>query len=222
MKPDNLKSELKVINNGTEEVSVQITAFKWSQDEMGEDQYEPTNDVIFFPKMVTIEKGKERIIRVGFRGGKINVKEETYRLFVEEIPGMAKSEESKLVFALKFGIPIFITPDKQLKEVVENVEVSEGVVSLTIINKGNIHFVAEMIRIRGVDKEGNELYKKEIRGWYNLHGISRIYKISLSEKECPDTALLHLNIESKDKPSEHTVKISENSCNKPTSLPLPQ
>ncbi|MBM4137860.1 MAG: molecular chaperone [Nitrospira sp.] len=57
--------KLNVRNSGDRDFSLQLRVYKWSQDAHGEDIYEETTDIVIFPKIVTIKKGEEKIIRIG-------------------------------------------------------------------------------------------------------------------------------------------------------------
>jgi len=74
-----------VINNGNEKIDFQVSAKEWKQDEKGKDIYEDTEDIIFFPKVMSVEPNSQRAIRVGLKTPP-SAREKTYRLFVQEIP----------------------------------------------------------------------------------------------------------------------------------------
>ena len=53
------------VNEGDEKIEVQMGASEWTQDAEGKDRYTETNDLVFFPKIMTIESKEERILRAG-------------------------------------------------------------------------------------------------------------------------------------------------------------
>jgi fimbrial chaperone protein len=175
---------LKITNEGNEKVTVQLNAKEWTQDEQGQDVYEDTKDIVFFPMIADIEKGEERIIRVGYQGQKQMQEEKTYRLFVEELP-VSKPGEMALKFALKLGIPIFIQP---LKETVawsiNGVDLSKGRLTVKVKNSGNTHFVVNTIKAVGLDGSGKEVFSRYINGWYTLAGVSKPFGMTVSYEEC--------------------------------------
>ena len=175
---------LKVTNNGAEKVTIQLEAKEWSQDQNGKDAYTDTMDIIFFPKIVDIEKGEERIIRVGYKGDKSGSKEGTYRLFIQELP-IAKPGEMALKFALNLSIPVFIKPLEVVKEIsIQEVNLSEGRVLVKVRNSGNAHFIVSRIRAIGLGDSEAEVFSKDIDGWYILSGKIKTYAIDISEDEC--------------------------------------
>ena len=64
----------------------EITVFKWSEDEKGKMILEPSADVTFFPKLVELAGGASRNIRIGINAGVARDVEQSFRLFVEELP----------------------------------------------------------------------------------------------------------------------------------------
>lgn len=77
---------LSITNQGKAPLTVDVAASRWLQDATGKDYYEKTDDLIFFPKTLTIAPGKERVIRTGIKVPAVK-DENTYRLFIEERPG---------------------------------------------------------------------------------------------------------------------------------------
>ena len=52
----NVKSGVfSVINNGNEKIDFQVSAQEWNQDAKGKDVYMDTKDIVFFPKVMTVE-----------------------------------------------------------------------------------------------------------------------------------------------------------------------
>ena len=60
---------LVVRNESTSAVRLQLSAFSWAQSVEGEMQLQPTEDIVFFPALFTLEPGQERKVRVGTTGG---------------------------------------------------------------------------------------------------------------------------------------------------------
>ncbi len=75
-----------VANDSDDRLQVQMKAYEWTQDAEGKDRYEETGEILFFPRMMILERKEEKILRAGIRVPAV-AKEKTYRLFIEEIPG---------------------------------------------------------------------------------------------------------------------------------------
>lgn len=85
---------LKLRNQDNSPGSFQFKVFKWEQNAQGEDKLTPTEDIILFPSLLTVEPQGERQIRLGSKVP-INTVEKTYRLIVEELPTKNQSTHSE-------------------------------------------------------------------------------------------------------------------------------
>lgn len=56
---------ITIVNEGSDKLNVQMKAFEWTQNADGKDQYTETNDIIFFPRIMALEKNTEKILRAG-------------------------------------------------------------------------------------------------------------------------------------------------------------
>jgi fimbrial chaperone protein len=187
---------ITVINEGEEKLHVQMKAFEWSQDADGKDQYVETNDIIFFPRMMTLEKKEEKILRAGIKIP-ATTKEKTYRLFIEEILGPRKAEGVgvNVAIAIRFGVPIFVKPFKEdAKGVIEKIELSKGILNVHVKNAGNVHFIINSVNIKGKNVKEEEVFSKELSGWYLLNNVSRIYTTPIPGEFCKNIAKLDIEV----------------------------
>ncbi len=185
---------ITIVNEGKDRLNVQMKAFEWTQNADGKDEYTQTNDIIFFPRIMSLEKSEEKILRAGIKIP-ATTKEKTYRLFIEEIPEPKKAEGVNVAIAIRFGVPIFVKPLKEeLKGEIEKVELSKGVLSALIRNKGNTHIIIQSVNIKGKNAKGEETLLKELSGWYLLNGVSRVYTLSVLKESCKDLARLDVEV----------------------------
>jgi fimbrial chaperone protein len=186
---------ITVVNEGDDKLNVQMRAFEWTQNADSKDQYTETKDIIFFPRIMTLEKSEEKILRAGIRIP-ATTKEKTYRLFIEEIPGPKKAEGVNVAIAIRFGVPIFVKPLKEeVKGEIEKVDLLKGVLNAFVKNIGNAHFIINSVDIKGKNIKGEEIFSKELSGWYLLSGVSRRYTVAIPQEVCK--ALSRLDIEVK-------------------------
>jgi len=186
---------ITIVNEGGDRLNVQMRAFEWTQNADGKDQYTETNDIIFFPRIMTLEKSEDKILRAGIKIP-ATAKEKTYRLFIEEIPEPKKAEGVNVAIAIRFGVPIFVKPLKEeVKGEIEKVDLSKGILNALVKNIGNSHFVINSVDIKGKNVKGEETFSKELSGWYLLNGVSRRYTIIIPQEVCK--ALSRLDIEVK-------------------------
>lgn len=163
-----------------EPLTVQMKAFTWTQDAEGKDVYEETKDVLFFPRIATIDPRSNRVIRAGFELPR-EAHEKTYRLFIEEVPPPRKDAQGAMIsVTVRFGVPIFVKPasEPELRGEISSVRVANGMVHATVKNTGNVHF---MLTDTGIES-GNQADKKS--GWYLLAGASREHSFKIPEPAC--------------------------------------
>ncbi len=192
--PGEKSASITVFNEDKAPISFQVKAMEWTQDHNGKDIYTVTGDIIFFPKVFTVEPAKERLIRIGVKN--INPqKEKTYRLFVEEIPSEEAKEGVAVRIALRFGIPVFIKPLKEeIKWEIKKKAVEKGTFILEIENTGTQHFYLNYIRLTGKGKENpqKEVFSREIKGWYILSGTKRVFQEKIDD--CDKISSINLQV----------------------------
>ncbi len=172
---------ITITNDDDDKLQLQMKAFEWTQDADGKDKYEETDDLIFFPKIATVEKGEQRLLRTGYKIPATE-KEKTYRLFIEEISGPKKTpaQGAQIAVAIRFGVPVFLKPLKEeVKGAVQSVKYSDGKLHININNPGNTHFKINNIQLKTGDKTAEDQ-----AGWYLLSGASRTYSFALTPQAC--------------------------------------
>jgi fimbrial chaperone protein len=202
---DKVRLEKLVIKNVSDtDFPVQVHVYEWSQNEKGEDVYGETQDIVVFPKIMTIKKGEERYIRLGanvFPG----IKEKTYRVYVEEMPSETKEQQGATVrLFMKVGIPIFITPPNKIedKAEIESLSMDKGKIQVKVKNSGNSHFIVTGINVRGMNAEGQEAFNRSIGGWYILSGMDKAYETDVPSGACGNISSYDIEL----KTSKATIK----------------
>lgn len=172
-------------NNGAEAISFTVDASEWLQDKNGQDSYAPTQDLIFFPKAITVPAKQERVVRTGIKVPAIS-QEKTYRLFIKEAAAPKKTEGTAVAIAIQFGVPIFAKPakDEVKAEITPTIAANGQQVEMSVTNSGNVHFRIRTITLTGKDSEGKEIMRQEVNGWYLLAGSARTYYAPLPAESC--------------------------------------
>ena len=203
---------LRIVNQGDNRVTVQLDAKSWQQDETGQDIYEETGDIIFFPKITTLEKGEERIIRIGYRGKQEQV-EKTYRLFMQELP-VTESGGMALQLALTITIPIFVEPEKAEKAawIAETAGLSDEALRIKVRNNSNRHIVVSRITAVGLDESGREVFSKNAAGWYTLAQTSRIYAVPIPYEECLKVKTIRVKTDLEKDSKTFTLDVGKEMC----------
>jgi len=187
---------LTVKNRSDEALNVQLKAFEWSQDTDGKDKYQETTDLIFMPKIATVDKQGEQVVRVGIKMP-ATTREKTYRLFIEEIPKPRKAESSSIAIAIRFGVPIFVKPLKEeMKGEIEKFAAIKGELSASVSNSGTAHFNISAVNFRLRNVKGEELFSGESKGWYLLSGVSRRYSTAFPAELCKEAVAAEIDVKS--------------------------
>jgi len=189
---------LTLHNDSSEALRFQISAFAWSQDAKGGIQLGATDDVTFFPALLTLQPGEERKVRVATTVTPKDV-EKTYRIFFEELPPLETPKEkagAQVRILTRMGIPIFVTPEKANAEVVvENAKVQAGHVMFDVKNTGNMHFAVQSVKLKGSNAAGEAIFDKQVEGWYVLPGSPRSYDFEIPAGDCSKLKKIGLEIQ---------------------------
>jgi len=173
-------SSITITNTDTANLKVQVQLYEWVQDQNGKDSYIPSEDLLYFPRLATIAGGSNQIVRVGLRVSPNEVTEKSYRLFVEELPDQKTRTGSQLTVALRFGVPLFIKPDKEEpRGKIESISLDKGQLHVVVSNNGNVHFMITSISVVSAD-----LYSAEMSGWYLLPAAKREYLFKVPPERC--------------------------------------
>jgi fimbrial chaperone protein len=99
---------MKLRNEGTKPLDAQIRIFQWTQVD-GADVLTPTNDVVASPPVASLRPGTDYTVRIVRTKKEPAVKEEAYRLLVDELPEAAGGQAASVNIALRYSIPVFFT-----------------------------------------------------------------------------------------------------------------
>lgn len=210
-------SELLVVENQSQEsVRLQVTVFGWNQSPRGEIELAPTEDVVFFPALLTLEPGKERKIRIGV-AKPAGAVEKTYRVFVEELPPLEKPSEvgnrSEVKVLTRFGVPIFVQPSKITRTgAIENAKLEAGTVKFQVKNTGNAAFSLVSVRASGAGADGNQTFESQAAGWYVLAGGERIYEIAIPPADCRRTKTISVEATTGSNPFRASLAVAPEAC----------
>jgi fimbrial chaperone protein len=201
-----------IANDSNDRLQVQMKAFEWTQDAEGKDRYVETGEILFFPRLMILEGKEEKILRAGIRVPAA-AKEKTYRLFIEEIPGPRKAEGVNVAVAIRFGVPIFVKPLKEeVRGEVGAMTMSAGALLIPVNNTGNVHFVVQSIFLRGRNGAGEEIFSRELSGWYLLSGVSRGYTTTVPPGTCETMAVIEAEVKTDKLPFRGRMLVDRSMC----------
>lgn len=204
-----------VTNDGDRTLSLEISAMEWSQDQDGQDVYQPASDLIFFPKQLVIEPKTERVIRTGIKVP-ATAREKTYRLYIREVPDPQRSPENAVAIAIQFGVPVFVAPPKEeLRGEITGVAMEGGQISVTVRNQGNTHFRVNKVRLQAIAASGEPLDVVEAPGWYLLAGSQRSFQAELPVELCRRADSFDILVESDRLTLSGTTDVHKAKCPAP-------
>jgi fimbrial chaperone protein len=201
---------LVLTNTGPEAINVQVSAYAWRETKYGQPDLAPTRDVVFYPSIVSLNAGEARKIRVAVTR-KVAAVELTYRIFVEELPPPQKVAGGIRVLA-RFGIPIFLRPRDPQAQPAATLRMVSDHVELALANRGNSHFIASSVRVRGRSAEGVPVFEQDLVGWYVLARSERVYEIALPRLLCEQLDSLEAVVVSDGLTFESQSKVARASC----------
>ncbi|PKN12358.1 MAG: hypothetical protein CVU69_07690 [Deltaproteobacteria bacterium HGW-Deltaproteobacteria-4] len=205
---------ITLYNEGENKISLQVKSYTWSQDSDGKDQYQEDAELVFFPRLLTIEPGKSQVLRVGMQIPATS-SEKTYRLFIEEIPEARKADQgATIAITLRFGIPIYVAPLKsEPRGEFTEATLDKGQIVTVIKNTGNVHFRIQSVQLIAKDANGAEVLRRKIDGWYLLSGASRPYLFTLPPEECRQAATLEILADTDREDIATAIKVDPQACN---------
>ena len=178
----NKTDSITVSNDEPErKIEMQVKLVEWTQDAKGNDVYVESNDLVFFPRIFAIDKQDQRVVRVGLKVPAAAI-EKSYRLFIEELPPPADpgKKGAQVLFVLRFGVPIFVRPDKeQLAGAIEGMEATPTAATIIVKNTGNQNFQIQSLSIKS-----GAAYEKEIVGGYVLAGSTKHITAQFPPETC--------------------------------------
>lgn len=194
----NASESVAVTNQSAQQLRLQISGFSWAQDASGAMQLQQTDDLVFFPQLLTLEPGETRRVRIGSTAPQGPL-EKTFRVFMEELPSLESLRNPKgaqLTIRMKVGIPVFIAPSapQQLKGEVRNGDVRGSVLTFDVANTGNTHFPIQQVQVTGMGA-GGRVFHQNITGWYVLAGGVRRFSIPLSKTRCQALRSVDVNVQ---------------------------
>jgi fimbrial chaperone protein len=185
---------VRLINSGAVPLTLQVSAARWTQNAQGEDQYQSSDELIFFPRVLTVPPGEERILRAGIKQP-LAEQEHTYRLFIEEIPEPQPTGSSSVQIAVRFGLPVFVAPQQPKPAAqIDVLTLVSGSAEVRLSNTGNRHLLPTTLAYKGLAADGRVVFTHPVQPWYLLPGTIRTFKQPLSADECRQTSVLRFEL----------------------------
>jgi fimbrial chaperone protein len=143
---------LTIHNAGTSPLNAQIRVFRWTQIN-GEEKLEPTNDVVASPPVTRLVPNADYTVRIVRVTKQPIAKEESYRLFVDELPNPKAQRNRVVTFVLRYSIPVFFySGNAEEAKLIWSIEQSGGRIHVAVTNAGDRHVRISALKIH----EGND------------------------------------------------------------------
>jgi len=208
----NKTGSVKVINEGDTLLRFQLKASRWSQDDTGTDFYEETQDLVFFPRILSIPPGEERMVRAGYKIPATDA-EKTYRLFIEQIPEKSPTSAAQVSILIRFGVPIFSAPLKPLAQgKIEDIKIEDNNLKFNLINSGNTNLQIHSIAAKGFNAEETESFTESIKGWYLLNRHNRRHSIPLPSNICSQTRKIDISVQADKLDFHKVIELTPEQC----------
>jgi len=209
-------SEIAVRNDDSAALRMQVQAMSWRQDASGQDQYEPADGLLYFPRAMEIPPGETRIIRVGVRAAPATI-EETYRVFVEELPPATPATpvagSASLQVLLRVGVPVFVAPAQaNPKTEITRLELRGATAEWVVANTGNVHLRAERVELTGVARDGTTLFTQPFQERYFLAGVAKTLRFDIPPEKCSQLAALEAAVVGENLDLKRKLDVALGSC----------
>jgi len=202
---------LTLHNESTETLSFQLSVFSWAQSSSGEMQLQPTQDIVFYPPLLTLKPSETRRVRVG-TATPFDVREKAYRIFVEELPPSTAPKGVRVL--TKMGIPIFLRPAKEVATAsLVDVRHQDGMLKFTLSNVGTVHFVPRSIKVRGLAGSAPG-FEREIDGWYLLAGGRRDFEVALPKDGCAQVTSVIVDVQFESGQVQERLQTPNGACSR--------
>ena len=175
--PEGRSEILQVRNESGRPLTLQARLYAWGQEgDPATDRYDPTSSLLFFPRMVTLAPGEQKVIRIAPRVPPADA-ERTFRLYLEEIPDPVRPAGTFLRTQLRIGVPLFVAPrEAHVAARLENLRFDGETVAFRVRNDGNVHVPPASFRVEAFDAAGASLFTEQWSGWYVLPGASAVFE----------------------------------------------
>lgn len=145
LKAEDKLTTLNISNGNDTEATFQLAVYKWTRVN-GEDVYTESKDLLVTPVVFSFAPDKTQLIRIAQKHNKVIKTEQSYRLFLKEVPSRQATENNSVNVVLQFGVPIFLVPDKSNSGDLKCKFTSkEDKLKLTCKNTHNLHVLATAI-----------------------------------------------------------------------------
>jgi fimbrial chaperone protein len=208
---------ITIRNDSDAALRLQISTRAWGQTPDEALHLETTEEVVFFPALLTIQPRQSRPIRVGYPHP-MQAVERAYRLFIEELPAARADGATQLTVLTRLSVPVFVQKTRATAATgqsmqVERVAVTHDTVHVSVVNQGAMHAMVDQVRVLGSGADGTALFEGQAAGWYVLAGSRQTFAVPATTT-CPEGATLGAELRIGAELVQHTVPCEDPSAGK--------
>jgi fimbrial chaperone protein len=157
LKAEDKLTTLNISNGNDTEATFQLAIYKWTRVN-GEDVYTESKDLLVTPVVFSFAPDKTQLIRIAQRHNTAIKTEQSYRLFLKEVPSRQSSENNAVNVVLQFGVPIFLMPAKSNSGDLKcNLSSKEDKLKLRCKNTHNLHVLVTALQTSDDEFSPNEI-----------------------------------------------------------------
>ncbi len=191
---------LTFTNRSAKPLSLQIFVKSWAQTADGESVIEDSRELVVFPKMLHLDSGQARPIRLGFQGNFSEV-ERAFRIFADELPSVdIETGAVGVIFPVRFSIPVFVrAQDDELEAEMDltAAHIKDGALHVEVQNQGVQHIALNSLEARLLDKNGQLLAVLQSQGGRVLARYSVFFKLPIEAQLCAQVNVAEIQAISK-------------------------
>lgn len=179
-----------VANDDAQPLRMQLRLVEWMQDADGKDLYRESDDLVYYPRLMTVQPGEKRLVRIGVKAPP-GSEERSYRLYIDELPpaGAVAPVSSGVSFTIRFALPIFVAPaGDRARGAIDSIALHDGKLRVAVRNPGNRTFRITTVAARG------GAFGDEAGGWYLLPGATRVYRFDIPRDACRGLRRLEVTV----------------------------
>jgi len=170
---------LNVGNDDKDPVAVQARIFRWTLQN-GEDHLEKTSDVVVSPPLLNVRPGSQNLIRVVRVSDRPVEGEESYRLFVEELPNRIKKQANAITLLSRHSVPVFFDAlDARVGDLSWSAAMSDNKLILQAKNPGQKRLKLSGLRL--TDSQSREVASISGLAGYVLGGQTKSWELPATQ-----------------------------------------
>lgn len=176
-------------NDADSPVTIDVRSVLWTQGDAG-DEYTPTRDIILTPMIFSLAPRSSQVVRVGLRRDPHSYQEQSYRIFLTEIPAATEKPLSGVAMTLRLSVPLFLKPSNDAKPELQWAlrRDDSGGLRLTARNMGNAHVQLANLQL----KQGSSVVARQPSPAYLLPGRHHDWPLQLEDGAILDRQSLML------------------------------